>query len=423
MNFIRKCSSHGKLLLVLIIFFLAEAQISHAQKHASSLVFAVTGDVKGSTSWNMIRLIDFSNGEEKELILNGATAGLPIYDARDSRQLLAAELTAMQAHQIHPSAMSAGVAAMAYDKKHNRLYFTPLQTDQLKYIDLNHEQRRIFVVTGQHFSAEGMVKKEDDMITRMAIGADGNGYALTNDGNHLLKFTTSKDPEITDLGPLMDDDRNGSASIHNRCTGWGGDIICDAFNNLYLFTNGNAVFKIDIRNRKAYLLGSISGLPAGFTTNGAAVLDDGSLVIASAYSTGGYYELDLSTLHAQKINSEGTIFNASDLATGNLAFDRLATEQPNHFRIPDPEPGISIFPNPVSERRFRVSFDNNPPGDYEVQVMNSLGVQTLLKKVSISFRNQVEELRLPASSAKGVYLLKVMDAARKTIFVTKVMVQ
>ncbi len=422
MNPLRKCS-HGKLLPVIIILFLVNAQILQAQKQSSSLVFAVTGNVKGSNSWNMIRLIDFSTGEEKELILNGATAGLPLFDASNGRQLSAAELNAMEAHQINPSAMGAGVAAMAYDKKHNRLYFTPLQTDQLKYIDLNRDHRGIFVLTGEHFSAEGMVKKEDDMITRMAIGADGNGYALTNDANHLLKFSTSKDPEISDLGPLIDDDRNGSVSIHNRCRGWGGDIICDAFNNLYLFTNGNAVFKIDIRNRKAFYLGAIAGLPAGFTTNGAAVQEDGNLVIASAYTTAGYYKLDLSTLQADKLSSEGTIYNASDLATGNLAFDRLATEQPNHFRMPDPEPGISIYPNPVSERRFRVSFDDNPPGDYQIQVMNSLGVQALFKKVSISFRNQVEEIRLPASCAKGVYLIKVMDATRKTIFATRVMVQ
>ncbi|MEI9956836.1 MAG: hypothetical protein WDM90_11155 [Ferruginibacter sp.] len=33
---------------------------------------------------------------------------------------------------------------------------------------------------------------EANHITRMDIAADGNGYAITNDGNHLIRFTTGK---------------------------------------------------------------------------------------------------------------------------------------------------------------------------------------------------------------------------------------
>ena len=29
---------------------------------------------------------------------------------------------------------------------------------------------------------------ENDVITRMCFGSDGYGYALTNDGNHLIPF-------------------------------------------------------------------------------------------------------------------------------------------------------------------------------------------------------------------------------------------
>ena len=39
-----------------------------------------------------------------------------------------------------------GVAAAAYDKKHNRLYFTPMFVDQLRYIDL--KTMKVYYVTG-----------------------------------------------------------------------------------------------------------------------------------------------------------------------------------------------------------------------------------------------------------------------------------
>jgi hypothetical protein len=61
----------------------------------------------------------------------------------------------------------------------------------------------------------------------MVIASDGNGYALTNDGNHLIRFTTGKDPVITDLGALTDDASNANNSVHSR-KGFGGDMIADA---------------------------------------------------------------------------------------------------------------------------------------------------------------------------------------------------
>ena len=38
--------------------------------------------------------------------------------------------------------------------------------------------------------------------------ADGNGYAITNDGNHLIRFTTGKKTVITDFGNLIDAETN-----------------------------------------------------------------------------------------------------------------------------------------------------------------------------------------------------------------------
>src|SRR5436189_2828650 len=102
---------------------------------------------------------------------------------------------------------STGVAAMAYDKKNNRLYFTPMFIDQLRYVDL--KTMKVFYVTDLAFT--GMPQKSSDqgnVVTRMVIASDGNGYAMTNDGAHLIRFTTGKKLAIADLGALVDDPSN-----------------------------------------------------------------------------------------------------------------------------------------------------------------------------------------------------------------------
>ena len=113
----------------------------------------------------------------------------------------------------------------------------------------------------------------------MTVAADGNGYALTNDGNHLIKFTTGKKIVITDLGGLLDASSNKAISVHNKCSSWGGDIVADAFGKLYLFTASKNIFKIDITERTATHLGTITGLSGAYTLNGAAVDDDDNVII------------------------------------------------------------------------------------------------------------------------------------------------
>ena len=92
---------------------------------------------------------------------------------------------------IANAAFGTGVAAMALDKRNNRLYYTPMFIDQLRYIDL--KTMKVYFVTGFEFTGvKTKATDQSNIVTRMAIGDDGNGYALTNDGNHLLQFTTGK---------------------------------------------------------------------------------------------------------------------------------------------------------------------------------------------------------------------------------------
>jgi hypothetical protein len=207
-------------------------------------------------------------------------------------------------------------AACAYDKKHERLYYTPMGINELRYIDLKAKTPTIYYFENEPFGALSSRHDVQNQITRMVIAGDGNGYALTNSAKHLIRFTTDKKANITDLGSLTNDAANGRYSVHN--TGGGGDLVADEKNNLYLIAANRAVFKISLETQVASYVGSIKGLPREFSTNGAVVEKGTSIVVSSANSTLGYFRFDLEDLQAERISPEGSVYNASDLANGNL---------------------------------------------------------------------------------------------------------
>ena len=274
----------------------------------------------------------------------------------------------------------------------------------------------------------------------MAIGADGNGYALTNDANNLLRFTTKKKPEITDLGALTDDPSNGSFSVHNQ-NGYGGDMIGDASGDFYLITANRLIFKIDLKTRVATFKGAIQGLPKGYTTNGAIAEGETTVIVNSSNSTQGYYRFDLKTLQAEKISTGGPVFNASDLANGTLVFEKKKKDQKQEEVKPVVQPevltqtekrsaqeilgqgAVSVYPNPVTEGFFRLSFTNQPSGRYQVELTDMDGRLISSRAVTINNKMQVEEFRLPRLIAGGNYLVKVAGEGNNFAATSKIVVQ
>jgi hypothetical protein len=328
-------------------------------------------------------------------------------------------------------------AAIAYDKKHDRLYYTPMSFNQLRYIDL--KSGKIYFFEDEPF---GQVKGFGDVanqITRMSFASDGNGYALSNDANHLIRFTTGKNPTVTDLGALTDDGKNEKTSVHSQ-SGFGGNMVADANGNLYLVTANRSVFKFSITDKVATWLGAIKGLPRGYSTNGAMVEGGSKVIVASSESTEGYYRFDLNTLQAEKASGEGQVFNASDLANGNLAFDKKSkdrenTEQPPVLQdtktaiagkeLPQDitgKSGISVYPNPVTDGYVRISFADQPIGKYQVQFMDLSGKLISTQEVVVSNKLQVTGLNLPRV-AQGEYLIRITGEGSKVSATNKIVVQ
>lgn len=402
-----------RLLLTLSLFSLAFAQ---AQKN-SSYAYAITGLQKGGSGWTEVRLIDLTTGEEKQSVFQSA-ADAEIFNARTGKPVEKSTDGKLAATD-KPFATTS--AACAYDKKHNRLYYTPMGIAQLRYIDLKAKSPRVYYFQDEAFGALKSRHDVSNQITRMVIGKDGSGYALTNDAAHLIRFATNKKAEITDLGTLTDDPTNGERSVHSR-SNQGGDMIAGKDGELYLIGANRSVYKIDIASKVASYMGSIKGLPRGFSTNGAVAQGGTTVVVSSSSNTQGYYRFNLATLQAEKISGEATVYNASDLAGAELATDeeKKADEpvQPPVAQAVAPvksmfQPettasnAVSIYPNPVTENYFRVTFSGAFTGRHQIQLLDLAGKVISGKTVVVTGKGQVEEFRLGQKLSAGNYYVRV----------------
>ncbi len=380
--------------------------------------YAITGDGNHDFMWMNIRQVNIGTGKIEQDIYQREKTAFIMIDA-DSKSLL-------KAGQKPTETM---VAAAAYDKNQNKLFYTPMFIGELRWLDLNAkgDAQKYYTVTSSLLNSTDALRNEANHFTRMVIAADGNGYALNNDGSRLIKFTTGKKITITDLGSVIDDESNKTVSIVNKCTSWGGDMIADAYNKLYIISANHYVFSLDINSRVAKQIGYITGLPANFSTNGAAVDKDGLIVVASANAFAGYYKFSLTNFVATLIEGSDIVYNASDLANGNLLFQKEvdAAKIYTSFKpiVPVLTNGAHVYPNPVSNNQFNIYFDAQAAGKYNVAITDLSGKSLLIKTVIVNVKTQIETIRLNKNFAKGMYMVKVTDANNNFIFTERVVVQ
>ena len=383
--------------------------------------YAITDVNKEGGNWSFLRKIDLKTGAYSEVVLNGTNAASMAYDDATKRQLTE-PLKDARFGNLANAAFGTGVAAIALDKKNNRLYYTPMFVDQLRYIDL--KTMKVFFITDFEFTGvKTKAADQSNIVTRMTIGDDGYGYALTNDANHLLRFTLGKKTAVSDLGALVDDPGNKTVSVHNSCNSYGGDMVADDDGNLYLFSNRINVFKINLETKVATHLGTVSGLPASYTINGSAVDNKNQVLISSAVDNSSIYTVDIKTLAATPVKSSGA-WKTADLATSNILATRKHAELIRLIKgFENTDDGrIQVYPNPVTDNQFTVLF-NLPEGNYTVQIKDVLGRQVSKIKTNINGEGQTENFRLPAVTGKGVYLVKILDHSNRTVLSKKILVQ
>lgn len=393
------------------------ASFSLTAQHAAK-TYAITGKANNNFFWADIKQVDIRTGKVNKTLFEAEKTPFKITNP---------EKTPVAAKGVDkPNPTGLGVAACALDTRHNRLYFATMHFSDIRYLDLSAPGASFTTIKSKILPdvPNQEYQPEENHLTRMVIAADGFGYALSNDFNHLIRFNTSTNSEVVDLENIVDGENNKGISIHNKCTSWGGDMVADAFGNLVIVSAAHQVFFVDINTRIASLKGEITGLPQNFTTNGAAVDDDGDLVVSSANVFEGLFKVNAKTLAAVKISGNEPAFNASDLANGNLLRQKEADEIAR-YAITRPvtmAADAKLFPNPVKGAEFNVLFENQPAGRYTIILTDMAGQALQTKTVTVFKSGQVENVRINRKNAGGLYLVKVLNEDRKLSFSEKLIV-
>ncbi len=397
-------------------FQTAEAQTSTA--------FAITGESKGSVNWSVIREIDLTTGALVRNIYLPASQKPAQIDAATGKEIaydptIAAKESASTCTCQPPSL----AAATAYDAKQKRLYFTTLFGNDLQYIDVTRKELKVYHVTAQKLKPFPSSPGEGDNITRMVFGADGNGYAITNNGNHFIRFTTGKNVTITDLGDLIDKPNN-TVSIHTQPASWGGDLVADDAGSLYLFTIAGHVFTINPATKEAEFLGTVQNLPKGFSINAAAVNKEGGVTVASSTDASQYFTIDIKTLKATPVVASNNFYNASDFANSNLLITgKSSNKKTNPVVIVKTNEVVNVYPNPVKNKLINLYFNGSLQGKHALEVVDVSGRRIALKTVELDARSSSQTIQLPHSTTAGMYIVHVLNMSNSKVFTGNVVVE
>jgi hypothetical protein len=414
--------------ILLTAGLLASAFATNAQD--ANRGFAITGDGHNDYMWMNIRQVDLGTGQVTKSIFDRNKTNYTITDVAAKKTLNQTTVNDGTAYGASQYPTASFVAAAAYDRRSEKLFFVPMRMGQLRWMDANikNDAPAFYGVEIPNYKPS-ISSDENNNITRMVIASDNNGYAITNDGNHVYKFTTGKNPTITDLGALVDAAENKGLSVHNKCSSWGGDMIADAFGKLYIISASRSVFVVDVNTLVTTYKGTIGGLPANYTTNGAAVDADGDVILSSATAFVGYYKLNMKDLSTTKMEGSDVVYNASDLASGNLLYQAEADQaRANSFaNVASPTTKIvaadnTVFPNPVTGATFNVMLAGKYQGTYTVVVADLAGRALQTTKTTIAKGQQLQKVNLSNRPTAGTYLVKVLDEKGAEILSDRVVI-
>lgn len=407
---------------------------------SKNVAFAITGQANANFNWTDIRSIHLNTGDVSEVIYESGVTKFSFKYAATNKEVEKIVLrgspasvtinkttaTSQQIELFNPTPTFLKSAALAYDSRHDKLFFASMHTGNLIWVDLNDQtEKPVFYTLDQPLVENNNYQDEALNITRMGMGADGKGYAITNDGSNVVSFSTGKNPIISNLGALIDHVSNNDISIHNKCTSWGGDIVGDVSGKLIIFSAAQHVFEVDLKNLVTTFKGRITNLPADFSLNGAAVDENDQVIVSSANTFHGFYKINMDDLSATKLKTGGQIFNASDLASRYLSGhtkQRTGSAVLSSLDI-IANKAISIYPNPVTTGTIKIAFGQMNAGRYKIAVTDLQGRLIESKTVNILYKGQIENFVLKTKPVKGLYMIKVTDSQKQHIYSDKLKVE
>ena len=217
------------------------------------------------------------------------------------------------------------------------------------------------------------------------------------------------------------------------------DAFLHTSTQLNLEANTDVVFNVTddagsyASNRFYIVFKQLLILPVTFTNISATRNSDKSISVEwkTANETGiDKYEIERSAdgRNFSKLNATAPRENNGGYVSYNYA-DESPLVQDNFYRIKagslsgliqysaivkvaklNAGTSISVYPNPVVDKKMAVSFVNQPSGEYNIQLSNIVGQVVYRDKVVVSSSNAVRTISLDGSMAAGSYQLVIISA-------------
>jgi hypothetical protein len=347
-------------------------------------IYATTGLTKGKIEFNDFRTLDVNNLNAAHILVSKAD-----------------KLTIENSETNATKACSCGkyIAAMTISDK-GELVYMPMNNNRVAFIDASSKQGTIVDVLNSNIDNNN----QGSYYARMTTGSDGFMYALNNIGSELLKI--SSNGTIQNLGGIAEMSEFAKASGVETSV-YGGDMIADAFGNLYAISAAGNVFKINPSKMTSDFLGKIKGLPEKYTVNGAAVMADGKVLIATTADF-GLYTLDFSTLEASfRADYSVPVY---DLASKHLLRQAELNEMTNSK--------YSLYPTIVKNSELNIVAKTNDANQLNVVVYNLNNKQVYSNTMNLK---NVGEYKVSLNGAlqPGIYILKATNQAGVEVINTK----
>ncbi|MGH1520611.1 T9SS type A sorting domain-containing protein [Chryseobacterium sp. JK1] len=363
--------------------------------------FAIAGKDTQNINFNDFRVINAANGISGDKLFT-AESSAKVF-SQERRTVLSEDKTSYN----HSQAMT--IAALAYDPSNNNLVYMPMFSSNI-YV-FNPQTKEITLV--ENNVARVSSCDINSHITRMATGYNGNIYAINNAGTQLLEISKKGSQYVVnDLGIIKDDISNGKNSFTAIETGFGGDMVVDANNNLYIFSASGNVFKVSTKDLKAKFVGKISGIPDNYSVNGSAVNAQGKVVIGSAKGA-ALYEVDFDILDAKELPGE------KDLHIYDFASKYFINDKATSGNILT---NLDIYPTRIDEHFINVHVNNkNVKGNIKINVFDMSGKNVLSQNLSVKEGSLDQKVYLKELIG-GAYIISITDDSGKVILNKKVLV-
>lgn len=349
-------------------------------------ITAVTGLTKGRIEFNDFRTIN-SNDLNLTKILLTKTDNI--------------SLDAIETQMGKVCSCGKYIAAMT-QSFNGDIFYIPMSGQVVMMIDTASKK-----ATQQSFSGlEADTNDQSNYFARMTTAPDGYIYALNNAGTEFLKI--SENGTVQNLGAIPEF-VDKSKTFEQQTAVFGGDMIADAFGNIYVLTANQNVFKINPNKLTSEYLGQIKGLPANYTVNGAAVEKDGSVLLGTT-SLNGLFSLNMETLEAKfKGDYPLAIYDLSS------PYFLRQSEKDNLTKA---ESGYTLYPTVVKNSELNIVSKSNTKDILNISIWNLSERRVYSNQISVNSTGDYQ-LKLNGSLLPGIYVLKAVNQNGKEVINTK----